>query len=224
MNNNQIDRLENDIQKVLAENAQRLQRSSTVQDDTVHGAAIIGLSAGILTALGVLFFVITHTQNSQALQASVPHSDTKIAAGGTITSPPARTNPHHASQNAIQKSRQQRPALVIFFPAAGKLLLRKSNDELGALVKALKANRSMVHIVGHTDNQGGVLDNAALSLSRAETLKRELVRRGVAPADIVVEGFGQDQPMADNASAEGRQKNRRVEIFSHKIMNNVVNQ
>jgi outer membrane protein OmpA-like peptidoglycan-associated protein len=70
-----------------------------------------------------------------------------------------------------------------------------------------------VRIVGHTDSTGSEALNDRLSLERAEATKRYLESRGVAGNRIVVAGRGEHEPVADNGTAEGRARNRRVEIF-----------
>ena len=70
-----------------------------------------------------------------------------------------------------------------------------------------------VQIVGHTDSQGSDAVNDPLSRERAESVRRYLTGKGVPAARIDTEGRGERQPIADNATAEGRAKNRRVEIF-----------
>lgn len=73
-----------------------------------------------------------------------------------------------------------------------------------------KAN---VAIEGHTDNVGGVALNQQLSLRRANAVKDALVKQGVPAARIQAQGFGLSKPIADNATAEGRQSNRRTELI-----------
>jgi outer membrane protein OmpA-like peptidoglycan-associated protein len=70
-----------------------------------------------------------------------------------------------------------------------------------------------VQVVGHTDSTGSNAVNDPLSLDRAQSVRDYLAARGVAPARIQTEGRGEHQPIADNSTAEGRAKNRRVEIF-----------
>lgn len=70
-----------------------------------------------------------------------------------------------------------------------------------------------VRIVGHTDSTGSDALNERLSLERAEATKRYLAERGVDPRRIMVAGRGEHEPVADNSTAEGRARNRRVEIF-----------
>lgn len=70
-----------------------------------------------------------------------------------------------------------------------------------------------VIIVGHTDNSGGAAINDPLSLHRANATREYVVRQGISAARISTEGRGASQPIADNGTAAGRAKNRRVEIF-----------
>lgn len=67
-------------------------------------------------------------------------------------------------------------------------------------------------IEGHTDTTGSAETNKNLSLQRAITVRDYLVGQGADASAIEVEGLGPDQPVADNATAEGRARNRRVEI------------
>ncbi|PTU64653.1 MULTISPECIES: OmpA family protein [Chromobacterium] len=70
-----------------------------------------------------------------------------------------------------------------------------------------------VKIVGHTDNTGSNAVNDPLSLNRARATRDYLTARGVAEGRISIAGRGSHEPVASNASASGRAKNRRVEIF-----------
>ena len=66
--------------------------------------------------------------------------------------------------------------------------------------------------VGHTDSVGGDAYNQKLSIARSESVKAYLVGKGVEKNRVYTEGKGKKQPVADNKTAEGRAKNRRVEI------------
>jgi len=69
-----------------------------------------------------------------------------------------------------------------------------------------------VEIGGHTDSRGSAEYNMELSLKRAETVKRYLVDKGVPAEKLVVKGYGETQPVADNDTEAGRFQNRRVEL------------
>ncbi len=69
-----------------------------------------------------------------------------------------------------------------------------------------------IEVEGHTDSVGGDEYNMRLSENRASTVRDFLVAQGVLPANVTAQGFGKTMPVADNATAAGRQQNRRVEL------------
>ena len=89
--------------------------------------------------------------------------------------------------------------------------LRPVLDKLAAGLAEHAVTR--VTVVGHTDSSGSDKVNNPLSVKRAEAVRDYLVPRGVAASRIAVDGRGAREPLADNTTAEGRAKNRRVEIF-----------
>lgn len=81
---------------------------------------------------------------------------------------------------------------------------------LGTYLKALGAGS--VQVLGHTDSQGEAEANRALSQRRADAVRAALANAGFAAGRISAQGQGEDAPVADNITAAGRAKNRRVEI------------
>lgn len=73
-------------------------------------------------------------------------------------------------------------------------------------------DKTLVDVAGHTDNTGGQALNQELSQRRAATVGNYLVSRGVIVGRLVQQGFGYSRPVASNDTAEGRARNRRVEI------------
>ena len=73
-------------------------------------------------------------------------------------------------------------------------------------------NLEVIIAVGHTDSVGNDAYNQKLSVRRSEAVKAYLVSKGVEKNRVYTEGKGKKQPVADNKTAEGRAKNRRVEI------------
>ena len=71
-----------------------------------------------------------------------------------------------------------------------------------------------VRIIGHTDNTGSDAVNNPLSLDRAASTRNYLTGRGIDGRRISIEGMGERQPIATNDTAQGRSRNRRVEIFA----------
>ncbi|HVW70783.1 MAG TPA: OmpA family protein [Steroidobacteraceae bacterium] len=96
----------------------------------------------------------------------------------------------------------------------GRATLKPGADrDMDRLARALKDNsNTRVIIEGHTDSVGGDEYNQALSERRAESVAMALRERGVPPDRYEVRGLGKEFPIASNATAEGRQQNRRVEV------------
>ena len=85
---------------------------------------------------------------------------------------------------------------------------------LDQFAAGLRSNpNAEVRIVGHTDSTGSDAINNPLSVDRAASTRDYLVARGVNPQIFVIEGHGSTRPIATNDTAEGRAKNRRVEIY-----------
>ena len=82
---------------------------------------------------------------------------------------------------------------------------------VGVYLKAMQAGS--VQVVGHTDSQGENAANQALSRRRADAVKVGLVDAGLAGSRVSANGQGEAEPIADNLTAAGRAKNRRVEII-----------
>lgn len=78
--------------------------------------------------------------------------------------------------------------------------------------------QTAVHIIGHTDSTGSDAYNHNLSLQRASSVKGYLTRQGVDEPRTRTEGRGENVPVASNATADGRSRNRRVEIFLKPIV------
>ncbi len=96
----------------------------------------------------------------------------------------------------------------------GKSVIRPTSygalDELVTLLE--KKPEYRIYVAGHTDNVGKPKSNLALSKARANAVKTYLGKKGISANRVIAEGFGQNRPVASNATAEGRQRNRRVEF------------
>jgi len=87
-------------------------------------------------------------------------------------------------------------------------------QDLAALARNLiDYPNSTIQVVGHTDNVGDATYNLSLSRRRAAAVAAVLVANGVPNSRVTTLGMGEDQPVASNLSAAGRQQNRRVEII-----------
>ena len=108
------------------------------------------------------------------------------------------------------------PPQNIRFEVAKAKLTEESKTSLIATAAELNAAKNVdkdILIIGNTDNRGSRAFNATLSIRRANAVRSELVKNGVDPDRIEVEGLGEINPVADNSTEAGREKNRRVIII-----------
>jgi len=105
----------------------------------------------------------------------------------------------------------------IVFKTGSADISPESEDILTKAFNTLEQNSEIeVEIQGHTDNVGKHAMNMKLSQRRADAVKAYLVKKGIAESRISTKGYGPDKPIAPNTTAEGKQKNRRIEFFRSK--------
>lgn len=104
--------------------------------------------------------------------------------------------------------------MVVHFDSDSARISAQSDAILAKAATAIKAAPAgtRIEIGGHTDNSGDPASNMKLSQDRADAVKQRLIKHGVDAASVASVGHGQDQPVADNASEEGRARNRRIEF------------
>lgn len=90
----------------------------------------------------------------------------------------------------------------------------ESQPAIDHVAQMLKDNPGLnLTIAGHTDSSGAWAHNKTLSENRAKAVLQALVSRSIAPDRLASVGYGQDKPIADNATEAGKAKNRRVELI-----------
>ncbi len=86
-------------------------------------------------------------------------------------------------------------------------------DAVAEIAKVLQANKDLkIEINGYTDNAGTADRNQKLSEARAEAVKNEIIKTGIETGRLTAKGFGQEAPIADNSTEDGKAQNRRVEL------------
>jgi OmpA-OmpF porin, OOP family len=132
----------------------------------------------------------------------------------------ASLNPTYTVNNGLRVAVSEQGVLdaaladrIIEFES-GKAALTESGmavlDQMSSAMHRLKGVK--VEVIGHTDNAGSRAGNLSLSQARAEAVKAYIVARGIGPETIAVAGEGPDRPIADNRTAQGKARNRRIEF------------
>jgi outer membrane protein OmpA-like peptidoglycan-associated protein len=123
-----------------------------------------------------------------------------------------------AQLNSILQTRDSARGLIVnmsdvLFDTGSYTLKPGAREKLAKISGIVLAHPGLtLQIEGHTDSVGGDDFNQQLSERRADSVRDFLAEQGVAPSSITARGFGKMQPVASNDTAEGRQRNRRVEL------------
>lgn len=118
-----------------------------------------------------------------------------------------------ASQLKQQLDSAGKVALQVNFATDKTEMLPDSLPQIDQVVQLLKEDPALkLSINGHTDNTGDAAHNQKLSEGRASAVMAAIVAKGIDAARLSAKGFGQEQPLADNKTEEGKAKNRRVEL------------
>jgi len=122
----------------------------------------------------------------------------------------AQLSVNQAEQQIIDEALKNR---IIEFESGSAVLAASGTQILDEMAVALnKVGGKKVKIIGHTDSSGDAAKNLVLSKERAVAVKNYLINKSIAAERLSVEGLGSNKPVADNATADGRKKNRRIEF------------
>lgn len=122
----------------------------------------------------------------------------------------AQLSVNTAEQKIIDDALKNR---IIEFESGSAVLAVSGTQILDEMALALnKVGGKKVRIIGHTDSSGDAAKNLILSKERAIAVKNYLVTKRIAEDRLSIEGLGANEPVADNSTADGRKKNRRIEF------------
>ena len=138
---------------------------------------------------------------------AAPRAAAPAAAPAPAAAAPRRAAPPPAAATKVTY------AADAFFDFDKSVLKAEGKAKLDDLVGKVKGiNLEVIIAVGHTDSVGSDAYNQKLSVKRSDAVKAYLVSKGIEKNRVYTEGKGEKQPVADNKTAAGRSKNRRVEI------------
>lgn len=128
--------------------------------------------------------------------------------------PPFRFNAqlsvNQAEQKIVDDALKNR---IIEFESGRSILTPVGTQILDEMAVALnKVQGKNVKIIGHTDSSGDLKKNINLSQERADAVKQYLIGKNIPAIRLNTAGLGSEKPVADNSTAEGRKKNRRIEF------------
>ena len=204
-----------------------------------HRAIVASLMAASVVLAGCAEMNLSKTQRNTAIGAGVGAVAGAVIGGGTTGAVVGGAvgaaggyiwSKHMADKKAAMERATQGTGVAVTQTADNQLKLQIPSDiSFDTGRSDIKANlrpildqfasglsnqpNTEVRIIGHTDNVGSDSVNDPLSLQRAGSTRDYLTARGVNPNRVIIQGRGEREPVASNATAEGRAENRRVEIF-----------
>ncbi len=129
--------------------------------------------------------------------------------------PVVEVAPPGAAARASVRAEKIEISEMVQFETDSSVIRDQSKPILNDVARIMKDHPEieLVRVEGHTDNIGTPEHNLALSRDRARSVKNYLVSQGVDANRLATEGYGLTKPIADNATEDGRYKNRRVEFL-----------
>ena len=166
-----------------------------------------------LVVIGIVLIVLTflfcQESPNPASSVSTTHS--------TVPSPHVATTadlPRLSPTIVKKKIDDVLAGRTITFQTSSAVILPEGLATLDQIAPLLQQNHTAAfEIGGHTDNAGAEDKNLALSESRARAVMDYLVSKGVAANRLMAKGYGASRPITNNATAEGRSRNRRIEFL-----------
>jgi OOP family OmpA-OmpF porin len=208
-------------------------RTRVIVDETTRREtkrAWWGFPSPALAALAIVGLIwalnsARHRELPRGAKVTVPNA---VGTTGTVSLPPSPALPEYPDLRFPPGSIEDRVSKYLASPDSGSIkvdldrvqfergsskLTQKSRMQLGDLAAILRAYpKATITVAGHTDNVGSEAANLTLSRARAESVAKALTNADVEADRIRAEGYGSQQPVADNATAGGRSQNRRVTI------------
>jgi outer membrane protein OmpA-like peptidoglycan-associated protein len=169
-----------------------------------HSAATWLPLLALLLLIPFFFSVFHHTRRPVVV---VPH------VARVVPTAPALGGANRMANEANRAATPSPVNVFLRFDTASSKLTPQSQAKLDPIANELKANpNAKATISGYTDNVGNANQNLQLSQQRANSVMAELTHKGVAANQLTAQGYGEQNPIANNSSDAGRSMNRRVSV------------
>lgn len=196
---NVVDKIQ--VRQVTAPNGWSSTVSNVITDDLKK------IKQGSLSVRGTQIELKGKVFNAADIQPATVHLQSLAPAPYKVS---AQLSVNAAEQQIIDAALKNR---IIEFESGSAILAPSGIQILDEMAVALnKVGGKKVKIIGYTDSSGDAAKNLALSQERAAAVKTYLAGKNIAPDSMTSEGLGASKPVADNATPEGRKKNRRIEF------------
>lgn len=199
-----------EAEKARLQSLARAEEAERAREETAQALAAQALSAQDADAARKQAEQAKRLAAAQATEAQLARQEAELAVEAADS-----LRLQMQSLTAREEARGQVMTLGEAVFAPGKATLQPDAlANLDRVVEFVGSDPSRpIRIEGHTDDRGGDNLNQALSQRRADAVREALVARGVAPSRMRTVGLGKTRPVATNATAEGRARNRRVEVI-----------
>lgn len=184
-------------------NAAMQQANSAIQDATSQANSIMNQANKMM-------------HETAGIDANNPNAKARIDLGKVILTPgsvEANISSYLNDKNAKIDSNKRFVLNQVSFPEKGATLNAQSQSQIALISEIIKSSpTAKVLISGFTDNKGIPGANNTLSQARADSVRAAMLSQGISADRIEAKGFGDKNPIADNATAEGRALNQRIEL------------
>ncbi|HGO5822986.1 TPA: OmpA family protein [Mannheimia haemolytica] len=166
---------------------------------------------GVNGAFADKVFNLMGEVNSQEAKTSLVEK-AKALLGNLFTINADKVNVNEPEAEVLADMSLSKLDLDIMFATASSDISPRYFRRLNALAQYIVENKRTGEIAGYTDNVGDAAANQKLSEERANAVRNYLIKQGVPAESLTAIGYGQENPVADNSTEEGRTKNRRIEF------------
>lgn len=182
-------------------------RNWTSNVEALIGPQLKSISKGTLAIEGTAVSIRGEVSDASTRQAIEKQMTAKLQHGYAFTN---GLRVSATSQAVLDRALDSR---VIEFEHGSAMLTPAGMRIIDEMADAMRRmSGAKVEVIGHTDSVGNPASNLALSRARADSVKTYLVKKGIATELISTSGMGADHPIANNATEEGRKRNRRIEF------------